>query len=511
VSTGLNPGAVSIVVRVRRGLRGSPFSWLWGAFAISTFGSWLAFDAFSMVAILALHARPVDVSLLAAAGLAVGAVVAVPLGPWVEHRRKRRIMVAMDGARFVALASIPITYAVGRLTFGQLVLAAVVVGTGDICFRAASGSFLKSLVEPGELLRANSRFESTTWTATMIGPPVGGALISAFGPVATVLADAVSYLLSALGITAIPGREQRAAASTPPRSRGEVLEGWRHILAHRALRALFANTLLFNGLVMASAPLIAVLMLGQLGIAPWQYGIAFAAPCVGGLVGSRSARRLAARHGTATVLRWAGTLRACWPVALAFIPPGVAGVVFVAVVQLGLVTTCAVFNPVFATYRLQQTPTDRLARTLAAWTITGKWSIAALTALWGALAALVGVRVAIGAAGLIVLVTPLLLPKRQHLTSSDQSSTLASGDGSYRIPGANVQRTASRRLRGRWIGDQPAQLGAPRVGEPDGPAAADPREPTPVEERRRQRGGKRPRDVVAALSPVDAWPNQRTT
>ena len=37
--------------------------------------------------------------------------------------------------------------------------------------------------------------------------------------------------------------------------------------------------------------LLAVLMLGRLGFKPWQYGLAFAAPCVGGLIGSRLARR----------------------------------------------------------------------------------------------------------------------------------------------------------------------------------------------------------------------------
>ncbi len=421
MSTGPGQVAVSIVVRVRRGLRESPFGWLWGAFAVSTLGTWLAFDAFSMVAILALHARPLQVSLLAAAGLAVAAIVAVPLGPWVERCRKRRVMVAMDGVRFAALASIPIAYAVGRLTFGQLVVVAVVVGAGDICFRAASGSYLKSLVSQSGLLQANARFESTTWTATMVGPPVGGALISVFGPVTTMIADAVSYLLSALGITAIPGREPRPVVSQR-RTRGEVLEGWRYILRHRALRALLANAMVFNGLIMATAPLIAVLMLGRLGIAPWQYGIAFAAPCVGGLLGSRAARGLSARYGSHRVLRWSGGLRACWPVALAFIPSGVAGVVFVALVQFGLVTTCAVFNPVFATYRLEQTPIDRLSRTLAAWTITSKCSVAALTAIWGVLAAFAGVRVAIGVAGLIVLGTPLLLPRWQHLASFEQTN-----------------------------------------------------------------------------------------
>ena len=66
----------------RRSL-GRQFGWLWSAYAVSTLGTWLAFDAFSLIAILVLHAGPAEVSVLAAAGLAVGAVVAVPLGPWV--------------------------------------------------------------------------------------------------------------------------------------------------------------------------------------------------------------------------------------------------------------------------------------------------------------------------------------------------------------------------------------------------------------------------------------------
>jgi MFS family permease len=413
--------AVTIVVRVRRDSLGPSFGWLWAAFAVSTFGTWLAFDAFPMVAILALHAGPLAVSLLAASGLAVGAVVAVPLGPWVERRRKRRVMIAMDGVRFAALASVPTAYAVGWLRFGQLVVVAVIVGAADICFRAASGSCVKALVAPERLLVANARFESTTWTATMTGPPLGGALISAFGPVVTVIADAASYLLSALGIAAMPGREPAPGiVLSGRRRRGEMVDGWRYILGHRSLRALLANAVLFNGLVMTTAPLLAVLMLGRLGIAPWQYGLAFAAPCVGGLAGSRLARPLRSRYGAHALLRHTGTLRACWPVALAFVPHGAAGVAYVAAVELGLITTCAMFNPVFATYRLEQTPNDRVAKVLAAWNITSKTSIALLTALWGVLASVVGLRWAIGSAGALLLLTPLLLPKREVVEATER-------------------------------------------------------------------------------------------
>lgn len=397
------------------------FRWLWAAFAASTFGTWLAFDAFPIVAILALHARPLEVSLLAAAGPAVAAVVAVPLGPWVERRRKRRVMIAMDCLRFAALASVPAAYALGWLRFAQLLVVAVVVGAADICFRASSGAWLKTVVPREHLLSANARLESTTWAATMVGPPLGGALIGVFGPVTTVIADAVSYLMSALGISAIARHESpRHAVSSGRSLRGEVLEGWRYIMHQPSLRALLANTALVNGLIMAPAPLVAVLMLGRLDIAPWQYGVAFAAPCFGGLVGARLARRLTARYGAHTILRRAGALRACWSIGLAFIPGGWAGIMLVALIELGLVTCCAVFNPVSATYRLEHIPTDRLARTLAAWTITSKLTVAMLTAVWGIVAGVAGLRVAIALAGLIMLASPLLLPTRIRLDSAEQ-------------------------------------------------------------------------------------------
>ncbi|HEY7010237.1 MAG TPA: MFS transporter, partial [Jatrophihabitantaceae bacterium] len=105
---------------------------MWRAFAVSTFGTWLAFDAFPIVAVLALHVGPVGVSVLAAAGVGVGAVVAIPLGVWVERRRKRRVMIGMDCVRFLALASVPAAYALGWLRFGQLLAVAVVMGAADI-------------------------------------------------------------------------------------------------------------------------------------------------------------------------------------------------------------------------------------------------------------------------------------------------------------------------------------------------------------------------------------------
>src|ERR1700728_5033163 len=187
---------------MRRSL-GREFGWLWAAYAVSSYGTGIGFGAFPLIAIRVLHSGPVEVSALSACGLAVGAVVAVPLGPWMEFRRKRPVMMAMDLARFAALMTIPAAYALGWLTFAQLLVVSVVVGAAKIAFNAASGANLKTLVKPEDLLVANSRFESTTWTALVVGPPLGGAAVGLVGPVTTVIADAVSYLLSACGVAMI--------------------------------------------------------------------------------------------------------------------------------------------------------------------------------------------------------------------------------------------------------------------------------------------------------------------
>ncbi|MFE9661111.1 MFS transporter [Streptomyces sp. NPDC005955] len=397
----------------RRRTLGRRFGRLWAAYAVSTYGTSLGFGAFPLLAVLVLESGPAQVAALAATGRAVGAVLAVPLGPWVEFRRKRPVMVAMDLTRCAALLSIPTAFVCGVLSFAQLLVVSVVVAAAGIAFRAASGAYLRSLVPAADLLVANSRFESTTWTATMVGPPLGGAAIGMFGPVTTVLVDAVSHLLSALGIRSIGGTEPRPVRTGAPRPRArDLLEGWRHILTRPALRPLFLNTILVNGLIMASEPLLAVLLLRDLGFAPWQYGLVFALPCIGGLVGSRLAHRLVARHGQHRVLLVAGTLRACWPLGLAFVPPGAAGIVLVITVQLGLVTCCGLFNPVLATYRLDHTDPDRTVRTLTAWSVSTSACIAVLTAGWGLLAALTSPRTAIAAAGVLLLATPLLLPRR---------------------------------------------------------------------------------------------------
>jgi MFS family permease len=394
---------------------GRQFGWLWAAYAVSAYGSGLGLGALPLIAVLAVHASTAQVSALSAVGPAVGALIALPLGPWVEFRRKRPVMIAMDLTRFAAMMTIPVAYALGQLSFAQLLVVAVVVAAAKIAFGAASGAYLRTVVRPDDLLVANARFESTTWSSLAVGPPLGGAAIGLFGPVTTVAADALSYLFSALGISAVRGHEAHPHRTDTNRVRAsELLDGWRHILTHPGLRSLYVNSMVVSGLIMATEPLLAVLLLRQLGFAPWQYGLAFAAPCVGGLIGSRLARRVVTRHGQHNVLRTVGTLRVVWLIGLAFVRPGIAGLVTVITVELAIIVNMSLYNPVLATYRLQHTPRELIARTLSAWSIGQQASIAIFTAAAGVLAEATSPRTALAVAGVLILSTPMLLPRHER-------------------------------------------------------------------------------------------------
>jgi predicted MFS family arabinose efflux permease len=80
-------------------------------------------------------------------------------------------------------------------------------------------------------------------------------------------------------------------------------------------------------------------------------------------------------------------------------------------VELAIIFSMSLFTPVLATYRLEHTPEDRIARTLSAWSISNSASIAIFTALGGLLANATSPRTAITVAGLLIFASPLLITR----------------------------------------------------------------------------------------------------
>jgi predicted MFS family arabinose efflux permease len=195
---------------------------------------------------------------------------------------------------------------------------------------AASAAYLKGLVPGYRLAVVNSRWETTMWTASTVGPPVGGMLVSALGALAAIVVDAVSILLSAVTL----GRTRRCEPVPVAPARGrhslaQMTAGWRHVAAHPVLRALFVHALLFGGCVVASTPLIAILMLRDLGFSPAQYGLALGVPCLAGVLGSLIAPRIIRRAGLMPTLLAAGAARCLWMGVFPVAPASAAGLALI--------------------------------------------------------------------------------------------------------------------------------------------------------------------------------------
>ncbi|ASW57980.1 MFS transporter [Plantactinospora sp. KBS50] len=435
---------------------------MWHSYTASTVGSAVGSGALPLVAVTTLHASTLQVTMLAALSGIAGALILLPLGARIDAGRKRPVMIASDLVRFAALLSVPAAALTGLLTYPQLVVVGVVQTAGTMIFMAASGAHLKWLLPPGDRAEGNARLESVFWLAQSAGPPAGGVLIGWFGGTATLAVDAVSYLVSAAWIrrirrpeplpavrattapapaaaavpaAAVPAAGTPAAggpaAGAPARAAtgrlAELTAGWRYLLGHPDLRTLFWNSLLFGGPVMLTSPLLAVLMLRELQLPPWQYGLALGVPCLGAVLGARLAPAFTRRWGMRRMLLLFGVLRAPWLLMLPLTPAGTAGLLVILVAESGLLFAAGCFNPSFATFRMAVTDDRVMARVVAAWSIGSKTAQPAFIAAGGLLAAATSTRLAIGVAGAFCLGSAALLPWRR--AASPAGDTLSPAPG----------------------------------------------------------------------------------
>lgn len=392
---------------------GADFRRLWSAYAVSEIGSALAAGALPLVAVLVLRVSAFQLSALAAVSAIASAAIALPLGSFVEFRRKRPVMITADLVRFAVLLSVPILAATDRLTYAHLCVVGVVQTACTIVFTAASGAHLKALVPAEARLAATSRFETTFWAATSTGPPIGGLLISWLGATSTLVVDAVSFLVSGLGIRSLRTPEPIPAAKAPDHHwLRDVTSGWRYIFGHRGLSALFWNSALFGGCLMLAAPLTALLMLRDLGLQPWQYGLALGLPGLGGVLGSMCTAPLTRRLGDRTVLLTFGVLRTLWLGFIAVAPGGAMGLAVIIAADFLLLMSAGVFNPTFVTYRMRATDDAYMSRVIAAWSISSKTVQPLFIVAGGALAAATSTRLALGVAAALLVGSALLLPWR---------------------------------------------------------------------------------------------------
>src|ERR1035437_1677356 len=212
------------------------FRKLWVGDTISQFGTQVSQLAIPLVAITFLRASAFEVALLGAIEMLPFLLFTLPAGAWVDRLQRRPILIIGDLGRAIALASIPVAYALGVLT---------------VFFDVSYQSYLPSLVDRDQLVEGNAKLQTSQSAAQILGPGMGGFLIGIMTAPIAVIVDAVSYVASAIFVFSIRGSEPPIPPSESPQgSRVERLRGFGQgvrggfafVVQHPYLRMIAAST-----------------------------------------------------------------------------------------------------------------------------------------------------------------------------------------------------------------------------------------------------------------------------
>ncbi|WP_031158589.1 MFS transporter, partial [Streptosporangium roseum] len=384
-----------------------------GADAISQFGTQITIVALPLVAVLTLDASFFQIGVLTAAELAAFLLVGLPVGVWVDRLRRRPILIWSDLMRGVALLSVPLAFALDALTLPHLYAVALLMGLGAVFFDVAHMSFLPSLVGKDDLLAGNGVLETLRNTAVLSGPALGGWLVHAVTAPIALLADAISYLVSALLLGGVRAEETATPAVERRRLREEIGEGIRYVAGEPVLRRiamLGALTMLSNGVWAVAQP---IFMIKVLHVNPAVYGLLLSGGAVGSLAGAVLAPRAAARFGAGRAMYGGAALAA---LAILIAPMAAEGPLL-ALFPLGCALSGvggAVFGINQLSYRQRITPEHLLGRMNASMRFL-MWGAAPIGGLLGGvLGEWSGAHATIwiGAAGLAVAHLPVLTYRR---------------------------------------------------------------------------------------------------
>lgn len=250
------------------------FRAFWAGRTVSALGSQVTLLALPLVAVLALGATPVQMGFLTADGSLPALLFGLVVGVWVDRRRRRPLMVAADLGRGALLLIIPIAALLGLLRVEALYAVAFLAGGLTLVFDIAAQSFFPTLVGRDRLVEGNSKLEVSRSAAEIVGPGLAGGLVQVLTTPFAIVADALSFLASALLLGLIGAPEP---APAPPdarqRLRLAIGEGLRAVLGHPVLRALAGAAGLlafFNSLLEA---VVLLYLSRDLGISPALLGL----------------------------------------------------------------------------------------------------------------------------------------------------------------------------------------------------------------------------------------------
>jgi MFS family permease len=233
-----------------------------------------------LAAVTCLHATPVELGLLGAAGFLPHLVLGLPAGAWVDRWPYRRILVVADLVQLMLIGSVPVAAGLGVLTLGQLYVVVTLAGVCGLFDAVAAQSFTPILAPREQLLPANSALMLTSSTVNVAGSALGSGLVVLLTAPVAMAADAVSFLVAALGKSRITA----SGDGNSLRGKADLFGGLRISFTHPVLRPVTVAAAL-GALGGQTQNVVLVLFLVRVrGFSPGLVGIAVTVAGVAGVL-----------------------------------------------------------------------------------------------------------------------------------------------------------------------------------------------------------------------------------
>ena len=272
--------------------RNRGFRLLWIGQVVSDTGTEVAFIAYPLL-ILALTHSPAIAGIVGTVQLAVEMILGLPGGAISDRLDRRLAMIACDTVRAGALAVLAVLVVLNVATWPVVMAVAVIDSGANALFSPAATAALPAIVADQQLEQAWAATEARTYTASLVGPALGGFLFG-LGSAVPFAGDAASYLVSAGAVSRIRGKFRAERSGEHPALWREAIEGLRLVWRNQLLRAVIIQAPLIN-FAFNGAIFTITLSLRRAGIAPGVIGLTQAGIMAGGLLGAMIAPKLQGR------------------------------------------------------------------------------------------------------------------------------------------------------------------------------------------------------------------------
>ena len=312
--------------------------------------------------------------------------------------RRRLVLVTQIGL-LAATLLLGIATLVGVVGPASLLMLTFVVGAAFTFYLPAQQASINELVTRAELPRAVALSAVAFNVARALGPALAGAVIARLGSGSALVASALFFVIMILAIRKQRGRGI-AVPGVPEQLLSGVMSGVRYARHSPAMRSFIVRNLSFAVCASALWALLPVIARDELGLGAGGYGLLSAGFGAGAVAGALWLPGHL-QHRTLNVVTLYGV--ALWTVALLL----VAVTSYTAVALVGVLGCGMAWVSVFASLSAgtQSTaPAWVRARAVSMNLVAVQASLAIGSALWGALASAVGVRISLAAsAGALVL------------------------------------------------------------------------------------------------------------